>query len=413
MYTLQSATVLARTPGAQWQEMDLSQFPVIDIFNLFYRIYLKLKTQTNEIVFVDFSSYKSQYSSYSSSLTEFFTDNPTLVLDTILNIPSTTIKYARYSNAIQANYKIDITNIRLGQQDRSDKENNPDLKVSRPFYDTDAQTIYDYCLMSVNGFFHSMDTDSQYCYIKDGAKSAQKCNDNHVGILSFLDVGKIKRVPINPDNIYPRAVGDLLRDRLYFTVDDDLTGKSCFLVLGGYLIFPDETSFLQTGQRTFSLNLTELSILEKLMESSFYLDLSPLGLSKRIDEPSTINAQEFFTDAVIKKYLTLSQSYLVIVDTDNLFTNKHFIQQTGSPGKLASYVYPALPLIVNYGKAAEYWRNQEGSHWSVTVRDSFLRNFVLSHKEAKHHLNITAQNIPNRTYYNSRAFLLEIGTEKN
>lgn len=413
MFTFKSATTLARTTGAQWATLDISTFPLMEVFGNLYKIFLTLEdVDTKEIKYVDFTPLRGTYSSYTKTIVDLLKEINNDVFTFVDSVPNTKIKYAKYSNTIQAGYKVEIANIKLGNVSLADKGMNPDLKINRPGYETDMWDIYNYCLVSVNGFFHNLDCDGNYCYVENGGVSGKKTNDNHVGILSFLNIGKVNRIKLKEENINPINPGDFLRDKLYFTVDEDLTNKQALLVLGGYLIFPQENIFDRTGVSTFSLNLTGLNILEKVMESSFYLDLTSLGLSRRVDAPDMINAEEFLSDAIIKKYMTMSQSFLVVIDTDNLGFNKIQIETTHGPGKFITGFDPTLPLFVNYGKCAEYTKIYEGPRWSVTVRDSYMHNFVLTDRNAKHHLNITAQRVPSRTYYNSNGYLLEISSEK-
>lgn len=413
MLNFKSATVLSRSTGAQWNTLDISPYSLTEVFSTLSKIYLTLQdTDSLEYKYVDFTPLRSLYSGSEETIIELLKTIDTTIFTFVDSVPNTKIKYARYSNTIQAGYKVELANIKLGNIPPSDKDNNPDLKISRPNYSTDITDIFNYCLVSVNGYFHNQDSDSQYAYIVDGGVTGRHTNDNHVGILSFLNVGKLNRIKLKEENINPINPGDRLKDKLYFHVEEDLSNKQVLLVLGGYLILPQDDVFYRTGMNTFALNLTGLNILEKVMESSFYLDLSSLGLSKRVDTPDLFSAEEFLTDEIIKKYLTLSQSFLVSIDTDNLIFNKYKIETTHGPGKFLTGYNPTLPLFVNYGKCAEYSKVYEGPFWSVTVRDSYMHNFVLTHKNAKHHLNITAQRIPSRTYHNSEAYLLEIGTEK-
>ena len=270
MYTYKSSVVLARSPGAQYKSLDISKFSVADIFNTFAKVYLTLELDGASTVFVELISMKALYSSYSGTLLEWLDSVKDVTLDTVLTVPNTKIKYAKYCNSLQADYHVDITNIKNGTFPKYDKANNPDLVVTRPGYDTDMMTVYNNCLVTVNGYIHNLDADTGHFYIVDGAKSCWKSNVNHVGILSFLDIGHIERLPIKAADIYGQDNGGLLRDKLYFTVDRDLTGKTCLLSMGGYLLFPEDNVFMQTGQRTFMLNITSTNIVEKLMESSFY-----------------------------------------------------------------------------------------------------------------------------------------------
>ena len=77
-----------------------------------------------------------------------------------------------------------------------------------------------------------------------------------------------------------------------------------------------------------------------------------------------------------------------------------------------SYIDPKYPLIVNYGKVAEYWKTEEDGFWSVTVTDSFYRDYLFSQQPA-HELEAVSNNrIPMRSFQHSKGFLLEIAGYK-
>lgn len=203
-----------------------------------------------------------------------------------------------------------------------------------------------------------------------------------------------------------------MKDRSYIHVNTSITNKTVLLSLGGYLIFPQAGVFWQSDSQTVALNMSALPMLERLMESAMYLDLSSLGLSINSKNPDIINAAEFFTDAVLKKYFALSQSFLIIVDTPALFTEKFYLNHCNLPGTFTAYQEPKFPLFVNYGKMAEYWKTEEDGFWSVNVQDSFIRNFVFTYRPEGQLRNITPNAVPTRTFKNSNGFLLEIGTYK-
>lgn len=414
MYVYVRAACTARSMGAQWEIKDLSNILVFDIYSNFSKIVLELSNPYLAAnVYVDMDTLKAKYSSYNGTLNALLVEIGDTTLQTTDTFPTTTIKYVRYADAFMAGYKVDKTTIGKQLPTGYPTDLLADLKLNRPDYNTDMQLLHDYCMVSVNGFYHRTDADDNYAYVYDGGTSTLKNKQNHIGILSFLDIGKLDKQSIKEQNILSSGDGTPLSKRCVLWTDTDLTGKSFFLVLGGYMLFPDNVSMWQSGDHLITLNFSAMPLLERYFESNLCLDLSALGLSQSSVNDNMINSEEFFSDTVLKKYLMLSQSFLVIVDAENLFTNKMFIRQSNLPGMFTAYQDPSYPLIVNYGKVAEYWKVKEDGQWSVSVRDSFLRNFVLTYEDIKQLPNVTDQRLPNRTFYNSRGFLLEIGSYKS
>ncbi len=413
MYHYVKSVVLARTTGAQWQELDISSMMVYDIYNNFAKVFLELSNDyLPNNVFVDFSTMQLQYSSYQGTLDQLLVTNGNNTLETVAALPNSNIKYAKYGDAFQTGYKVDICSMAVSQDTVIPISDKVDLRMTRPNPATDMTLVHNYCLVSVNGFYHLTDTDGTYVFVKDGGTTMAKSKQNQLGILSFLDIGAVTKVPIKDTDITPLDANTPLYTRAYLNVGTDITNKTVLLVMGGYLVFPEDNVFWQNGDQSFALNLSALPLLERYFESNPYIDLSSLGLDISSVNPDTVNVPEFTSDAVIRKYLELSQSFFVVIDTNNIFTNKYAIRKANMPGMFTSFIDPVYPLVVNYGRVAEYWKIQEDGQWSVNVTDNFLRNFVFTYKPIKQLNDVTPNAVPSDTYKMSQGLLLEIGSYK-
>ena len=83
--------------------------------------------------------------------------------------------------------------------------------------------------------------------------------------------------------------------------------------------------------------------------------------------------QELTSDVTLVKYLTLSQSFLVVIDHPELFTNRLHIKKTRLPGMYVAYREPVYPIVSGLGRMPEYWSVQEDAQWSLTVYDDAIR----------------------------------------
>lgn len=409
MYSLINAVCRARSIGSQWQNIDLSQILLFDIFTTYAKVYLVL-THPNIVneVYVDLETQRVEFSSYPGTLTAWLTSLDSRTLPTVDTLPSTAMRSARYSDAVRSGYNIQLTKVGVVTPDNYPRSELPDLAITRPSYPTNLELIHSHCLVSVNGYYHRTDTDGVKAYVYQGAETQRRSKVNHVGILSFLDIGAIQKVPLDINQIYGQSPIAPLTDRIYFDVAQDLTNKSVILVLGGYLVFPSANVFWQSGQQTLALDIHQLPYPERIYESSRYLNLSLLGLTQPPGHGDAIDTTELYSDIVLKRYLTLSQSYLVIIDTPNLITNKIHLRHSHLPGMFTTVQDPNLPLIVNHGKVTEYWKAYEDGQWAVTVEDSFLRNFILSQQPIGQMPTVNGHLLPHQPYSHSHGHLLEI-----
>lgn len=416
MYTFVKAIGLARSIGSQWKEVDIAEILVYDIYTTYTKVFLVLNNSVlDSDVNVDMDSLRAQYSSYTGTLNQLLVEIGNRTLDTVPDLPNTTVKFAKYSDAVRSGYKINLTIAGRVLPEGYPQSEMPDLKITRPNYATSLELIHQYCLASVNGFYHMTDyadmTNEAFVY--QGGVTMRRSKMNHLGLLSFYDIGRLQKIRLDSNRIISGNVGGTLREKILFTVDEDLNNKSFFLVLGGYLVFPEDMVFWQSGDNSFTLDINRLPYVERLMESKRYIDISPLQLTDLDINPDAYNVDELYSDAVLRRYMTMPQSFLVIVDTPHLVTNKIHIRRGNLPGMFTCYQDPTYPLIVNDGKTAEYWKVHEDGHWAVNVQDSFLRNFVLSEQPVKSLETITDQLTPNPAFRHSRGFLLEIAGYRN
>lgn len=410
MYSYLNAVCLSRSIGSQWKDVDLSQILMFDIYSNYTKVFLVLYNEViSQDVYVDMDSLRNEFSSYNGTLTEWLTFIGNRTLDTVTGLPSTRVKFAKYSDAFRSKYKVEIGIAGLELPENYPEIEKTDVVLTRPEFNTDMQVVENNCLVSVNGYYHWTDFHMGKLNVYGGAKSLRLSRNNNIGLLSFLGLGGVSKTKVLDTDVYSIDENTPLKTKLIFSVPNtDLENKSYILVLGGYMIFPQEHVFWRSGTNEFTLELEKLPYVERILESSRYLDLSYLGLTPDVINPRAYNVTELTSDPVIKKYLTLGNSFLVTVNCQTLTTNKIFLRNSNTPGSFTAYQDPSYPLIVNYGKVAEYWKTFEDGHWSVTVTDSYLRNYVASQQPVRSGQTITDNLTGSEAFYHSRGYLLEI-----
>lgn len=415
MYSLVRCIALARTVGAQWKEEDLADIYVFNIYGAYRGVYIVVTHPSigdgETELYVNMDDIRSEYSSFTGTLAELMVYNGNKTLPTVEALPNTNYKYCRYSDAFQVGYIVDLAIVGEVPPPNYPRSEYNDLSIIRPRYKTDMTLIHNYCLTTVNGFLHRTDaeSDGSKAYIIDGGRTFRHQRDNQVGILSFKDIGRVTKIPITDEMIHTVDDNTLLYDRTQLVLTDiDITNKTVLLSVGGYLLLPDDTSFFQNGDQAFIVDLSQLPFLERFYESSHYLDLSSLGLGESIINPSLVNVEELTSDAVIRKYYQLPQSFIIVIDTPNLYSRKLYLNSPVLPGEFISFIQPTYPLMVGYGKMAEYFSSQEDLQWHLSVKDSFYRNFVLTYSHPDEMVDVVDHKVPMSPYYHSKGFFLEM-----
>lgn len=407
MFTYVTSSTLSRAYGSSWTHDDISSLIVESLFERFSKVYINLShPDLTETVWVDLESLRSEYGQYSKTLSELLVEHGDRSFN-YTSPPLTQPMRIRYNDAFRAKYAITPCRAGYDYPATYPRSELPDLHLTRPLYNTDITLIHTRCLVTVNGFLHMTDTDGEKTYVYKGHESLRKSNDNQLGIISFNDIGRLTKLPIKPADIVKYDPARSLKDLVYLKVPESTEGKSLLLSIGGYLVTPEPNVFWQVSDDIYALNLKALCYIERIYEANLYLQMD-IGLSESHVNKQMINLDEAWSDEVITRYLTLSQSFFILVDCPRLVFNKIYIRQSNLPGYFTSYQDPMFPLVVNYGKMAEYWKVYDDGYWAVTVRDSFLKNFIFTERPQHHLNNVTDQMNPENRFYHSRGYLLEI-----
>lgn len=411
MYTLVRAVGLARSTGAQWAEVDIRSKLVYDVFNSFIALYMELShPQLTSNIFVDIDVLRPEFGSFNDTIAAMLISFGDRSLPRVSGLPSTKVKFARYSDAFRARYNVNIADRTKQLPDNYPTEELNDLRITRTGYDTDMSLIHKRCLVTVNGFFHATDTDGSVAYAIDGAKSLRKSGCNQMGILSFDSVGALTKHHFLDSEISPQTADAPLKERIYLTVPNtiNIENKSVFLVLGGYLIPPQDGVFWQTGDNSFGLDVKRLYLTERIHESNGYIDLSSLGLTPTSTNDQHFSESEIYSDKCIRAYLKLSQSFLVVVDRKYLKWKHLAVHSHGIPGKFTAYSNPTYPLVGPYGKMLDYWVTEEDGYYDVSVADNDYRRYVFQSMQKNLLDSTTDQLMPQVPYRRGVGHFLEI-----
>lgn len=410
MYTLTSAFGISRVAESRWQVLNLANTPVNEIFQLYRKVYLTLGTPvTNDPVYVDMETFLVEFSNFTGTLTDLLIVNGNSTITTIPEIPAINTRYAYYSDAVRAGYKAQIIGRNAAFGALLPRGERKDLQLVRP--ETDMRDVYNHCLVSVNGLFHITDTDGEKLYVLDGGASSLKSRQNQVGIWSFKNIGGVKSKPIYPEMVYSQAADGKFIDRVYIKVKENTEQKTVWMSVGGYLVRSEKDIFFPVSNDTYCLNLGRLPLLQRYYEALPFIDFSRLGLDSSTVNSDQISLEQFYSNSSIMGLLTLTQSFLIVIDAQDLFVNRNYLRQSNLPGMFTAYREPKQPLFSGYGKVCEYWKSFEDGQWSVNVQDSYLQNKVFNSVTSGLTMMVSNNNTPEKTFYNSRGYLLEVGAD--
>lgn len=366
MYKLVSAIAKPIDGQTRWLDVELADKTFISIFATYSKVYLNLTNPfVDGTVSLDLAEIRNKVGTLDVTLGAWLVTNANNTLPTTPGVKKIDTKMVKYADAVHAGYTATpIHDTAAIDYDLPDSEKRAML-LTKPNLDYDL--FFKNCLVSVNGFFHLMDATVNGAKVYEANRSRQLSLKAQIGLYSFREVGEIKAIPIKPSMIYKQADCPLYL-KTYIDIGQDIGNKTVCLVLGGYLHVMD-SSYYRVGERQFCIDYANFPLLKRIYESKDYVDLSSLNLQSIPRNPQMIAVEDLQDDDVIKAYTTLSQSFFVLVDTDDLYVELLKLADTGLPGMYVSGVKPQFPLRTGFGRMSEYWYTYEDTQWSITCQD--------------------------------------------
>lgn len=411
MYQLTSAIAKPIVGDGHWLSVDIGDVAMCALYNTYSKVWAIL---TNAFltapVALDLELIRATYGGESITFNQVMAAIGNQALPTTTTIPQIKPRFAKYQDAIRAGYKVQPITPTLSADAIAPEADKTYLLLTRP--DTDYKAFYEHCLVNVNGFFHLTDANSQGIRVIDGMKSRNISKENQIGFVSFAGVASLQVVPITSDMIYKQNPDQVMRERAHLDIGQDVTDRTVFLVLGGYLhSISEQSGFTQVGTSLFKVDFAKIPMLERYMESKRYLDLSSLKLSSTNRNENQIAVDELMSDAALTAYLTLSQSFFVVLDNSSVFFELDPLRVSAIPDIFITDEKPIYPLITGVGRLANYWQSYDCGSYALDCTDTLRpRPLYRTANPDKMH-SVTDQRIPERPYYPADAYFLKIGID--
>jgi hypothetical protein len=419
MYTAVSLRLVRNGINQRWIDAQLSYATVDHLFSDCRAVYIAARILPDQTIrYLNLAQFAPTYTQYTGTVQQMLTawgnaaavEGPAPILES---------RHAVFSDATRAGYTKKPVHPTLGTT--AAIEQRTDLLLTRAHPSTSYSHFATHAMVSVNGFYHMLETDGTTgIYVKNAGRSLQKSKQNQVGILSFASVSTLTHVPITTAMVKKRLTAEMiagtvpegpLSSTCYVKLGRSLVGKSVLMVIGGYLFLPDSDIVTRVSDDEFAVDFTRVPMLNRYYESRAYLDLSSLGLSTTANNIDQISVPELYSDAVLTKYLTLSQSFFVVLDTPELYVQSYYVKKTGTPGMYISYQEPMYPLMVGGGRMPEYWPTKEEDRWSLSSHDAYARTKLYDTTDPLRLTSVSGLGLPLEPDYYADARLIEIGRD--
>lgn len=415
MYILLTAYHRDTPRNGKWVEVDLSQVPIKQLptthGDVWFFVTYPSNPEPQALYFEDIIN-RLNGVSVDTTVSQWLTDVGNDTLPFRDTLPTFDSYYVHYTNAWHAGYRVEpITRIGTISQQGS-KWDKEDLLIWRD--DVDPEYLGRHALFSVNGLYHFAEYGPEGVHIHNGNRTLRRSNDNQVGVHSFANVGEVDHIPITQEMCMPVQEGYPYYRGVYITLPDDvdIENKTVLLVIGGYLQVLGST-YTRVGDRTFRLEMDNLGRLERFYGSVTELGLRELGLTQYERNDSLLDVTEFQSDAFIKAYLGMSQTFFVTVDCPSFFHEVECVEDAKLPGRYYDRTgTPRYPLMGAYGRMLEYSTIHENG---VTVLCTMLNrrhNYDFHHYPWRKKKIADDGRLPSHPFDEGQAFYRIMGTQK-
>lgn len=381
MYTFLRA--IAVKPGAneRWQEVDISTDPINTLLTKYRQIYVVLKhaTKIDEMT-LNLWDIGAEIQVGSGTISDYLSAIGTKSLPTVDGAPVILRNNAVFRDAFRAGYDVQSIDFNVGEGVVLDEEQKPHLVITGE----DDPDGFDYLsfrkkvLGNVNGFYHRTAADSKGFYIVNGNKTRLKSNQNYIGLLSFATFGEMEIQEITAEHLtFEKDETTMQVDMVNLKFEDcDMCGKTPILILGGYMVMIDSENLLLRSPEILTFKTRKYPFFERYFESKNHLDFGDFDPRHSTDNEDWIRVDAFKNEEFLSQYFTMSQSFLILVDTKHLVVERAYPEEQTVPHTFMNYVEPKWPLVVGEGKHEVYWSQEEAGSWVMRCHDTYKRNYM-------------------------------------
>lgn len=346
---------LGRVKGlvGKWESIDVSKFTVQSLYTRYDKIYVNVKNNyTKEEGTVLLDNYVNKIPN-NKSFAQYIADD---LGDTGLVYMDKTYTFNEsgliYRDALNSGFTIHPVKTGL-KPDMSFQEKDAYTDLFFTKEGVDYKDMYHHVLVTVNGYIHASDASSTGFWVTDGYKTLRKRGRQCIGLISFENLGSIEQIPIKEEMIYQMNEEVPLYQEVFVKINQSTKGKSILLVLGGYLYLLDKNVFVQYNESVIKIKMKNIRLLNKIHQSEKDLEY-PNDLYQTKISSSGLHVKHVQSDEFVKQYLTRTDSFVVLLDNDEIFIETKYPQKRRIPNNYLTEYKPTLPLKVGLGKFEEY-----------------------------------------------------------
>jgi hypothetical protein len=411
-YTYVQAIAKPKVRGARWVEVDFQNILLKDLLNNYRDAQIEVThpSLTSE-QYLELNSIRDLVSDLSITFDAWLISLGNASLPTVEGKPMINTVTVDHRDAFMAGFNIEPTRMGSHPENEWASEQKIDLLLTRD--NTDYQAIYNNCLVSVNGLLRQTSYSDSGLYVINGGQSRFESNQTNVALTDFSAVGGLQLINITKEMLYRPQVESKHYRYAHLNLGVDTESKTVILVLGGYLHVLDSV-YKEIGNGLIQIDFNNYPFIQRYYDSRSQLDLSTMenDFESFDHNESQRSVDELLrSEATIEHFLSLPETFAVVVDTPNLYVDQQMVERSGLPGIFFINKVPRLPLMTQRGKLKEYWAQEDDGRWVISCESNLVPNYQFEHTHYETLASVTDHKIPSQPFYADRGFLLEIGKD--
>lgn len=383
MYGLVSALLKEKAPNSSYKKVDIRLVKMNTLIDKYSDGYIELSHPSlKKNIFVRLDSlYTSQYPINDLPFTQWLGNLRGQTIFGSTKRPVLNKQTVTFVDAIQADYMLSCIHPReIFEGNTYPVSELTDGYLFKSLKDVDL--LHERVLTTVNGLLHLNVPLQNGLRIKDAGTTIKYSQDNHVGVISFEKIGRVKQLAFKREMLSePHAIHGW-RGGVYVDTGVNLNNKSVMMSLGGILYGLDGTITVVNTDGLIRLNLEKIDLVTLIQTiQSITPSLNEVLAEGRL-RLNAINEDKIYTDNKVVEALLVNclLSFLIIVDTPNLTKNFHAVNPVDVAWLKEIYQKPKLPYIADNGLIMSYWLTEHPTPttnvYKLHLRDTFYRSPV-------------------------------------
>lgn len=387
---------------------DISALKVADVV----RTYTENKvivsnTFLTQNVCLRLQDYYAELVGFNGTISQWFASLGSRSLKTTTTLPNLVERHAKFSNLNAWWFTQKPTRVRSHPSTTFSFADAEDLLISKQ--GVDYKTLFATSLFTVNGYLHRSVLSDDGIYILDACRDAWHANEVNTGALTFNNLSTLKTYPIAEKEIYLPDQYTSFKEQIMLKLPFNAKGKSVGLVVGGVLywqndlltILSDTTANFLTGRVNWA---------ERFFYDRDFLALSQIPAQINPDAPNVITRAVLESDAFIKAWLLLSQSFWVVFDNPVLYTELVPLERHSWPGLFTAPTDEPIPVVLNNGVMAEPLPRPGNQRHRLLTRHYKKRGALNTTVGYKQEVLVTDYALMSDPWLNANAYWLKIAT---